>query len=174
VTAVKNRGFLTAVLLLGTVLMVLGSVTLHAHAQSKDEKAIQALIQRFDTALKAKDVNALMTLYAPNVRVFDMGLPRQYKGAKAYRKVFEGLFAAFPGPVEARVGDVAITVVGSMALTTKIETDTWTDKDGNRLSLTYRVTDVWRKIGGKWLIIHEHTSFPADFETGKADFLSKP
>ena len=59
-------------------------------------------------------------------------------------------------------------------LTTNIETWVLTDKDRNRLKLTFRVTDVWRKTNGKWLIIHEHTSFPVDYATGKADFLSKP
>ncbi len=172
VTRVKNRGVLIGVLLLAGMILV--SVALRADAQSRDEKAIQALFQRFDVALKAKDVNTIMTLYAPNVRVFDAGVPRQYKGAKAYRSVYEGLFATFPGPIETRVSDVASTVVGTMALTTNIETWVLTDKDRNRFTLTFRVTDVWRKINGKWLIIHEHTSLPVDYATGKADLLSKP
>jgi ketosteroid isomerase-like protein len=36
------------------------------------------------------------------------------------------------------------------------------------------VTDVYRKIHGKWLIFHEHVSFPVDLATGQADVLSKP
>jgi hypothetical protein len=36
------------------------------------------------------------------------------------------------------------------------------------------VTDVYRKIKGKWLIVQEHVSFPVDLATGKADLLSKP
>ncbi len=34
--------------------------------------------------------------------------------------------------------------------------------------------DVLEKRNGKWLIVHEHISFPVDPESGKADFLSKP
>ena len=44
----------------------------------------------------------------------------------------------------------------------------------NDLHDVFRFTDVLRKMNGKWLIVHEHLSFPVDPETGKADFLSKP
>ena len=48
------------------------------------------------------------------------------------------------------------------------------DKDGKPLDLTVRVTDVYKKINGKWLVVHEHVSWPVDLETGKADLSSKP
>ena len=48
------------------------------------------------------------------------------------------------------------------------------DKDGKPLDLTLRVTDVYKKMNGKWLVVHEHVSWPVDLETGKADFSSKP
>jgi len=36
------------------------------------------------------------------------------------------------------------------------------------------VTDIYRKINGKWLIIHEHISVPVDLTTNKADLAAKP
>jgi ketosteroid isomerase-like protein len=48
------------------------------------------------------------------------------------------------------------------------------DKDGMPLDLTLRVTDVYRKVNGKWLVVHEHVSWPVDLATGKADLSSKP
>jgi len=47
-------------------------------------------------------------------------------------------------------------------------------KQGNKLDLTVRVTDVYRKARGLWQIIHEHVSVPVDLETGKPDLASKP
>ena len=38
-------------------------------------------------------------------------------------------------------------------------------RDGKTLDLTVRVTDVYRKIGGKWLIVHERVSVPVDLTT---------
>jgi ketosteroid isomerase-like protein len=40
--------------------------------------------------------------------------------------------------------------------------------------MTVRVTDVYRKIAGKWLIVQEHVSVPVDLATDKGDLLSKP
>jgi ketosteroid isomerase-like protein len=49
-----------------------------------------------------------------------------------------------------------------------------TDKDGKKAEINVRTTDVFRKTGGKWLIVHEHNSVPVDLATGKADMMSKP
>lgn len=40
------------------------------------------------------------------------------------------------------------------------------------LDLTYRATDIWRKIDGRWLTVHEHASFPVDPSSGQADLRS--
>jgi ketosteroid isomerase-like protein len=42
------------------------------------------------------------------------------------------------------------------------------------VEVVFRFTNVFRKINGKWLAVHEHLSFPADPATGMADYLSKP
>ncbi len=49
-----------------------------------------------------------------------------------------------------------------------------TFKDGRSVDVTFRSTDVWRRIKGKWLVVHEHNSFPVDIFTGAADLQSKP
>jgi hypothetical protein len=37
-----------------------------------------------------------------------------------------------------------------------------------------RVTDVYRKLKGKWLIVQEHVSVPVDLATQKPDLQSRP
>ena len=169
----KSRGFLLGILL---VCMIFSSVALRVDAQSNDEKAIRALYQRFSAAVKAKDINTIMSFYVPDesLFVFDAFQPRQYIGAKAYRKDYEGFFAAFPGPVTSEISDLSITTAERLGFAHGIDSWVITDKDGKRLKLVFRFTDVFRKINGKWLIIHEHVSFPVDPATGKADLLSKP
>ena len=41
------------------------------------------------------------------------------------------------------------------------------------IDLTVRLTDVYRKINGNWLIVHEHVSVPVDLNTLKPDLTSK-
>lgn len=162
-------------------LMVFSSV-LHGFAQDKaakpnnDKAAIEALVERYSKAFNAKDVNAIMANYAPGDQlfVFDVVPPRQYAGWDAYKKDFEGLFAAFPGPVSDSISDLNVTVVGPVAYSHRIESAEFTGKDGSKLNLVVRVTDVYRKIKGKWLIVQEHVSVPVDVMSGKADLLSKP
>ena len=169
----KKRGFVLTMLLTG---MILSSAALRTDAQTNDEKAIRALEQRFAAAVKAKDINAIMTVYVPDesLFVFDVIPPRQYVGAKAYKKDWEDFFAPFPGPVEYEMSDLSITTEGNLGFSHNIDHFMLTDKEGKKLELTTRTTDVYRKINGKWLIIHEHVSVPVDLVTGRADLSSKP
>ncbi len=169
----KTRGLLLGILVLG---VIFASVTSRTDAQSSDEKAIRALYQRFDAAVKAKDINTIMLHYVPNesLVLFDATPPRQFVGAKAVRKDFEDFFAAFPGPATAEVTNLRVTAAGTLAFSHGITTWVVTDKDRKQFKFVFRFTDVFRKIKGKWLVVHEHVSFPVDPVTGKADFLSKP
>jgi uncharacterized protein (TIGR02246 family) len=146
-----------------------------ALAQPKtDEAAIRALEAKFAAAVSAKSVDAIMKVYAPDVFVFDVTPPRQYVGAKAYRQDWTGFMAGFKGPVKFDVSDLSVGVAGTMAWSHSIQHVSGTDPNGKPSDVTVRVTDVYRKIGGRWLIVHEHVSVPVDLATGKADLTSKP
>jgi ketosteroid isomerase-like protein len=157
-------------------------VSLHTAASqtssgNKDEQEIRAIEDRFAAAVRAKDVDSIMKNYAPGAAlfVFDVTPPRQYVGFDAYKKDWQGFFAAFPGPVDKfEVQDLSIETDGKLAYSHSIQPLVVTSKDGSKFSLTVRVTDGYRKINGKWLITQEHVSVPVDLETGKADLTSKP
>jgi hypothetical protein len=72
------------------------------------------------------------------------------------------------------MSEESIVVAGSVAYGHNIQTGYFTDKAGTRTNLAVRVSDVYRKINRKWLIVQEHVSFPVDIATGKADLMSKP
>lgn len=150
-----------------------GAVPARSQA-SADKAAIQALYEQFNAGFNKKDVNAIMSVYAPDVFVFDVIPPRQYVGWDAYRKDWVDLFAGMPGPATNSIVDLDITVAGTVAYTHWIEDGTMTDKDGKSTASVVRTTDVLRKRNGKWLIVQEHNSFPVDLATGRADMMSKP
>lgn len=147
-----------------------------ASAKTGDKAAIEALEQEFMAAMNAKDVDAIMKFYAPGAGlfVFDVTPPRQHVGWDDYKKDWQDAFAALPGPIKFSISDLHITVAGSVAYGHNIQGGYMTRKDGSRLESFVRVTDVYRKIHGHWLIVQEHVSVPVDFDTGKADLLSKP
>jgi ketosteroid isomerase-like protein len=69
-----------------------------------------------------------------------------------------------------RVSDLDIVTVGPVAYSHSIQSAQFTTKDGAKVDLVVRVTDVHRK----WLVVQEHVSVPVDSATGNADTLSKP
>ena len=148
-----------------------------ADTKAKDLADIKALEDRFMAAFKAKDVNAIMTAYVPgqSLVVFDVVPPRQFVGAQAYRKDWEEVMAMFPGPIEAEISDLDITVGGGdLAYSHSIQRSAGTMKNGKKIDLTVRVTDGYKRVNGQWLIAHEHVSVPVDLATGRADLASKP
>jgi ketosteroid isomerase-like protein len=69
-------------------------------AANADKAAIQALEDTYNDGFNSKDVDKVMSVYAPGKQlfVFDVVPPREYKSWEAYKKDFEELFSAFPGP----------------------------------------------------------------------------
>ena len=151
---------------------------LPAQAQGKDEQEIRALQDRFAAAFRAKDVGAIMELYAPGneLFVFDLGMPREHVGWEDYKKDWQDFLALFSGPVQFTVSDLSITSDGMIAYGHNIQRVSGKASDGSTIDMTVRVTDVYRKMGGKWLIVQEHVSVPIDFSSGKPvpDLMSKP
>jgi uncharacterized protein (TIGR02246 family) len=141
-----------------------------------DKAAIQALEDTFNEGFNAKDVDKVMSVYAPGKQlfVFDVVTPREYRGWDAYKKDFASLFASFPGPMKNTISEQTIHVVGSLAYGHNVQSGEFTGKDGAPVKIVVRTTDIYRKIDGKWLIVEEHNSVPIDFDTMKADLLSKP
>jgi len=146
-----------------------------ADTTAQDQAAIKTLEDHFVAAFNAKDVNAIMALYTPgnDLIVFDATPPRQYTGWAAYKRDWETIFAAYPGPASVALSDLDITVGGDVAYGHSIQVASFTDKAGKTMSSTMRVTDGYKKANGQWLISHEHVSVPVDFSTMKPDLDSK-
>ena len=144
--------------------------------KAQDIADVKAVENRFMTAFRAKDVNAIMELCVPDesLIVFDVTPPLQRVGAEAYRKDWEEVFSRFEGPLQAAISDEDVTAGGDVAYVLSIHHVTGTMKGGNKVDYTVRVTDGLKKINGKWLIAHTHVSLPVDMRTGKADMQSKP
>jgi len=171
----KKLGFVLATLVVAA--MALGAaVALSAQKKAADDKAeIQALEKRFIAAFNARNIAAIMDCYArEGLFVFDVIPPRQYVGWEAYKKDWEQFLAQYPGPVKIEISDLSVTAEGNIGFGHSIQSGFVTRKNGTKLTAAYRVTDGYRKINGKWLIVHEHVSVPVDLETGKAELLSKP
>jgi ketosteroid isomerase-like protein len=165
----QRGGFLAAVAL------VAACVT-SSCSRGNDDAEVNASLKHLVAAVSAKDINGIMEYYVPDetLLVFDALPPRQFVGAAAHRKNWESFLAAYPGTVHAEVSDWKTETEGNLSVGHGIFRITGPYKDGTTSDVTVRFTDVFRKINGKWLVIHEHVSWPVDLATGKADLTSKP
>jgi uncharacterized protein (TIGR02246 family) len=141
---------------------------------SADEAAIRALHTQYAAALKAKDVDAIMRIYAPDVLAYDVAPPREHAGAAAYRKDWEAFMSGFKGAPKFEVSDLFVETSGALGWSHSILHVTGTDPAGKPNDITVRVTDIYRKTANGWRIVHEHASVPFDFASGKPDLQSKP
>jgi ketosteroid isomerase-like protein len=154
-----------------------GSMSTATHIRvSDDVAAIRALEDSFAAALNAGDVDAMMKHYVSDnsLVVFDVVPPRQHVGPEEYRKAWQGYFTHFKSTPKFTITDLVITADTSVGFSHSIQRTVGTDTQGHPVDRTVRVTDGYRKIGGKWLIALEHISVPVDLKSGKADFTSKP
>ncbi len=140
------------------------------------EEAVRALPHRLVAAMNARDLDAIMSVYVPDqsLFVFDTMPPRQFVGAAAYRRAFEGLLATYSGPTTYTVVDLDVTADEQLGFAHYVVNMLGTTATGRVDEMNFRLTSCARKIDGQWLIVHEHVSFPVDLATGQADFLARP
>ncbi len=158
------------------ILVALSIMAFGSPARADARADIRALEERFVAAFKAKDLDGIMKVYAPDqtLVVFDVVPPRQYVGASAYRKDWQTFLDSFEGPITVELSDLDVAADRNLAYSHSIQHVAGTDKQGKKLDLTVRVTDVYKKVRGRWLIVHEHVSVPVDLDAGKPDLTSKP
>jgi uncharacterized protein (TIGR02246 family) len=142
--------------------------------RAKDEAAIRELTDRLVKAVRAKDLNGVMTAYAPNMVAFDIVPPLQYVGAAEFKKPWQELFELYEGPLDYEVRDLSITVGDDVAFSHSLNRIGGTMKNGHKTGMWLRYTGCYRKMNGKWLIEHLQASVPADLATGKAMVDLKP
>ncbi len=133
-----------------------------------DEAEIRSVIEKWVQAFHSKSVDAAMALHAPGIVSFDIVPPLRYVGVDAYSKPFEAAFAAFEGAIDLELRDLSLTVRDDIAFSFSLNRFVGTMTGGQKSDYWFRWTACFQKIDGKWLIMHDHTSLPTDFASGKA------
>jgi ketosteroid isomerase-like protein len=142
--------------------------------KKNDEAEIKRVLEGGVEAVRARDIDGVMSIYAPELVAFDIVPPLRYVGADAYRKPWEEVFSSFQGPIGYEIHDLSITVGDDGAFTHSLNRISGTMNTGHKTDLWVRCTACLRKINGKWLIVHTQVSVPVDLEQGKAVLSLKP
>jgi len=141
---------------------------------SEDENDIRALLDERVKAVRVKDINGAVAGSAPDILSFDVVNPLQYAGSNALKKRVENWFSSFEGPIGYEIFDLTITAGNDVAFSHSFNRVIGTTTDGKKIEMYWRATVCYRKIDGKWMVMHEHNSVPFDPENGKASLNLKP
>jgi len=130
--------------------------------KDQNEAEIRWIIERWIDALRAKDLDRLMASYETDVVAFDAAAPLRYIGVDAYRKSWGDWFDTLDGPIDFELRDLAIAADDRVAFAHGLCHTTAQRKSGPRGDVWMRWTAGWKKLGGSWLLVHEHVSAPFD------------
>lgn len=129
---------------------------------------MEEMLAAYAAAVRAKDVDAFVGLYADDVRTFDLWSNWSYDGKDALRAMVSEWFGSLDDDelVTVAFDDVRTQTGSDLAAVNAFTTFAALSPDGTELrSMNNRLTWVLRKDGdGSWKIVHEHTSAPAGDE----------
>ena len=132
------------------------------------EALIRECIEDLAKALNAKDIDAVMSLYAPDLVSFDIVPPLRYTGSDNKRRAWEEVFATYTGAFAYEVHDLNVTTDGELAFVHSLNHLNATLASGHITDMWLRWTACLRRVGGVWLVVHDHVLVPADLEHGHA------
>ena len=132
------------------------------------EALIRQRVEDLVKAVRARDIDAVMSLYAPDIVSFDIAPPLRYGGAEKKRREWQRMFAAYRDPIGYEVRELTVATDVELAFVHSLNHVNGTLASGHTTDLWLRWTAGFRRIDGAWLIVHDHVSVPADFEHGQA------
>jgi uncharacterized protein (TIGR02246 family) len=129
--------------------------------QRASESAIRALIEQWATAVQARDLDGVLADHSDDIQMFDVPPPNELRGIDAYRESWPPFFEWLKQGAVFELVSLDVTAGADVAFATALlrcGTEEGLRKyPDDRLRLTIGL----RNAGGRWLIAHEHHSFPA-------------
>jgi ketosteroid isomerase-like protein len=117
------------------------------------EAEIAALLDRWAAAVRAHDMDGAVRDRSAEIVMFDVPEPLQARGIGAYRDTWS-LYFRNPGSRRFDLRETQIVAGGDVAWVRAILQCTTGPEPAGRLTMGLR------RIDGRWIVVHEHHSFP--------------
>jgi uncharacterized protein (TIGR02246 family) len=126
-----------------------------------DDTQIRTLIERWAEAVHAGDLNTVLADHAADIVMFDVPPPENgVRGIEAYRETWPPFFEWQASGASFEIVELNVTAGEDVAFAhalLRCGTPAELEADpANRLRLTVGL----RKEAGRWVVAHEHHSFP--------------
>ncbi|NEK56383.1 SgcJ/EcaC family oxidoreductase [Geodermatophilus sabuli] len=128
---------------------------------SDDDRQIRDLVSRWAAAVHAGDLPEVLADHAEDIVMFDVPPPEDgVRGIDAYREVWPPFFEWQRSGAVFDIVELSVTagadVAWAHALLRCGTPEELAERPGGRLRLTLGL----RREGGRWVVAHEHHSFP--------------
>lgn len=140
---------------------------------SKDEAEIRQLVEDWNTALAARDLDGIVARYTDTSVLYDLCAGGKIVGKAAMRALWEKCLPYFPERFASHHTDMSVHVAGDAAFLHALHYFTSEPEGHPCTHSTHRVTAGYVRIGGQWFIQHEHVSLPFDPMSGKVILLDR-
>ncbi|TDC14990.1 SgcJ/EcaC family oxidoreductase [Streptomyces sp. 8K308] len=136
---------------------------------SEDERQIRALVERWADAVHRGEMAGVVADHADDIVMFDVPPPYEgIRGIDAYRATWPSFFAWQASGASFEVESLDVTAGDDVAFAHALlrcgTPEELAERPENRLRLTFGL----RREHGRWVVAHEHHSFPYDPRAGEA------
>jgi uncharacterized protein (TIGR02246 family) len=131
--------------------------------QTRAAAEIRCLIERWAEAVRRKDIDGVLADHARDVLMFDVPPPVAVAGIDAYRETWPPFFDwQKRGQGTFELVSLDVTAGDTVAFATAVLRCGTTAELAQNPEARLRLTVGLRKENGRWVIAHEHHSFPAE------------
>ena len=135
---------------------------------------IRRLIDGWVAAIRARDLDGVMSFYTPDGVAADVALPLRYAGMALKRHAWAEFFEAHSGEIDYEVTDLKVTRQGNVACLRSLNRVGSEGPDGKNRDQWVRWTACLRKFSSEWLVVHDHVSAPMETEERRTVSRSLP
>lgn len=126
-----------------------------------DETTIRRLIEQWTTAVNCGDLEGVLESHARDIVMFDVPPPYEgLRGIDAYRDTWPPFFAWLAQGASFKLESLEVTAGGDVAFAHALLWCGTADDFARKPAIRLRLTIGLRKDKGRWLVTHEHHSFP--------------
>ena len=134
---------------------------------TSSESDVKAFLDRWAGAVRVRDIDRLMSLYAADAVYFDIVPPLRFTGTAEIRRNFLRWFDTWKSDIGVELRELNILVSGDVAFAFTLHRTSGTLKDGREVDYWVRATLGCQRSAQGWSIKHEHISVPVDLKSGR-------
>ncbi|MGW6507633.1 YybH family protein [Streptomyces niveus] len=128
---------------------------------SDDEQQIRTLIEQWAAAVHTGDMDRVLADHAADIVMFDVPPPQEgVRGIDAYRESWPGFFDWQASGATFDILELDVTAGNDVAYAYALLRCATRQQSAERPEVRLRLTVGLRKEHGRWVVAHEHHSFP--------------